>query len=71
MPLPESIDGIPRKSELKLLAVTVNEDPCNSKKSLVKRVIDCISLEFLNTAATHYKSKSLRCCLTTLFHLCD
>ena len=29
MPLPESIDGIARKSELKLLGVTVNEDPCN------------------------------------------
>ena len=29
MPLPEPVDGIIRKSELKLLGVTVNEDPCN------------------------------------------
>jgi len=29
MPLPESMDGIAWKSELKLLGVTVNEDPCN------------------------------------------
>ena len=29
MPLPESIDGIAGKSELKLIGVTVNEDPCN------------------------------------------
>ena len=29
MPLPEPVDGITRKSELKLLGVTVNEDPCN------------------------------------------
>ena len=29
MSLPESIDGIARKSELKLLGVTFNEDPCN------------------------------------------
>ena len=29
MPLPESMDGIARKSELKLLGVTINEDPCN------------------------------------------
>ena len=28
-PLPEPVDGIIRKSELKLLGVTVNEDPCN------------------------------------------
>ena len=29
MPLPEPVDRITRKSELKLLGVTVNEDPCN------------------------------------------
>ena len=29
MPLPEPVDGRIRKSELKLLGVTVNEDPCN------------------------------------------
>jgi len=29
MALPEPVDGIIRKSELKLLGVTVNEDPCN------------------------------------------
>ena len=29
MPLPESMGGIARKSELKLLGVTINEDPCN------------------------------------------
>ena len=29
MPLPEPVDGIIRKSDLKLLGVTVNEDPCN------------------------------------------
>jgi len=29
MPLPESRDGIAKKSELKLLGVTVNEGPCN------------------------------------------
>ena len=29
MPLPEPMDGIARKSELRLLGVTVNEDPCN------------------------------------------
>ena len=29
MPLPESMDGIARKSELKLLGVKVNEDLCN------------------------------------------
>ena len=29
MPLPEPVDGITRKSELKLLGVTVNQDPCN------------------------------------------
>ena len=29
IPLPEPVDGIIRKSELKLLGVTVNEDPCN------------------------------------------
>jgi len=29
MPLPEPVDGIIRKSELKLLGVIVNEDPCN------------------------------------------
>ena len=29
MPLPESVDGIAKKSKLKLLGVTVNEDPCN------------------------------------------
>ena len=29
IPLPESMDGIARKSELKLLGVTINEDPCN------------------------------------------
>ena len=71
MPLPESIDGIARKSELKLLGVTVNEDPCNwtlnSKICLAKRVLDCTSLEFVNTTATHYKS--LRCCLTALMSL--
>ena len=29
MPLPEPVDGITRKRELKLLGVTVNQDPCN------------------------------------------
>ena len=29
MPLPEPVNGIIRKSELKLLGVRVNEDPCN------------------------------------------
>ena len=29
MPLPEPVDGITRKSELKLLGVIVIEDPCN------------------------------------------
>ena len=29
MPLPEPVDRITRKSKLKLLGVTVNEDPCN------------------------------------------
>ena len=29
MPLPESMDGIARKGELKLLGVTINEEPCN------------------------------------------
>ena len=29
MPLPESKDGIAWKSELKLLGVTVKDDPCN------------------------------------------
>ena len=29
MPLPEPVDGIIRKSKLKLLGVIVNEDPCN------------------------------------------
>lgn len=29
LPLPKSLDGIARKSELKLLRVAINEDPCN------------------------------------------
>ena len=29
MPLPEPVDGIIRKSELKLLGATVKEDSCN------------------------------------------
>ena len=45
MPLPESISGIGRKSELKLLGVTANADPCNwdaqFKICLVKQVLDC------------------------------
>ena len=40
MPLPKSMDGIARKSELKLLRVTINDDPCNwntqSKNILTK-----------------------------------
>ena len=68
MPLPKSISGIGRKSELQLLGVTANADRCNwdaqFKIRLVKRVLDCTSLEFANTTATHYKS--LHCCLTAL-----
>ena len=45
--LPESIDGLARKSEIKLLGVTVDEDPCS------ERVRDCTSLEFVNTTTTH------------------
>ena len=66
MPLPEPVDGITRKSELKLLGVTVNEDPCNwdvqFKTCLAKQVLDCTSSESANTTASHYKN--LHCCLT-------
>ena len=37
-PLPVTIEGIGRKSELKLLGVTFNEDPCSWVR---KQALDC------------------------------
>ena len=67
MPLPKSMA---RKSELKLLGVTVNKDPCNWDthfENMLSKV--CTSLEFVNTMATF--NNSLYCCLTACLSQID
>ena len=68
MPLPKFLNGITRKSELRLLGVTVNEDLCNWDTQFENMLSNARTRLYIptvcNTTATHYKS--LQCYLTAL-----
>ena len=66
MPLPESIVGIARKSELRLLGVTVKEDPCNWDTQF-ENVLSKVSSRLYILRVCKYYGYSLQE-LTMLFH---
>ena len=66
MPLPEPVHGIIRKSELKLLGVTVNEDPCNWDAQFENMLSKASSRLYILRVCKHYgfSLQELHCCLT-------